>query len=73
MKNPNQNRHLFYYLTSASYHVAPVLVFEQYEDARDYLAKNRYRGYVMNTCWGYQEDGYRAEVENTLDHIQHND
>ena len=70
MSNPNQNRHLFYYLTSASYHVAPVLIFEQYEDARDYLAKNRYRGYVMNTCWGYKPDQYQVERDLVEDHLE---
>ena len=70
MTDPNQSRHLFYYLTTTSYHVAPVLIFQEYEDARDFLAKNRYSGYVMNTCWGYKPEGYRVEKENAEDHAK---
>jgi len=64
------NRHLYYYLTSRTYTAAPVLIFEDHADARDYITKNRHRGYVMNTCWGYKPEGYLFDCENAADHAK---
>jgi hypothetical protein len=70
MTDPNQSRHLYYYLTSRTYTSAPVLIFEDYVDARDFLTKNRYRGYVMNTCWGFKTDQYQIERDIVEDHLE---
>lgn len=69
MSNPNQNRHLFYYLSSPQ-SSAPVIIFQQCREARDFMNKNKLRRYVMNTCWGYTTEGYRAEKENAEDHAK---
>ena len=69
MTDPNKNRHLSYYLTSPQ-GSAPAIIFQQYEEARDFLNKSKLRGYVMNTCWGYTTEGYQAEKENSEDHAK---
>jgi hypothetical protein len=66
--NSSMNRHLYYYLTSRVSQ-APVLIFEDSRDARDFMVKNRHRHYVMNTCWGYKPEGYQMDQEQVQDHL----